>query len=294
MLTQVSCKLCGNDQVTFLYKSQRYGFHVGRCIDCGLAFVLDRVAEEQLKEMYSDEQSFERFSDLIGNAKVFDRHRRVLHEIRQFLPVATTSARLFDVGAGSGEFINLARESGFAVYGNELSDAAIRVARERFDIRLTSLPLEQDQRTAFFDVITMLGLIEHVIDPLSMLKETFRLLRGGGILYIYTPAWCQYDSIGLGLARLSHWTRLLDRRVTLAHLRIFSTATMRKTLAAIGYELCRMDIVSEYNLPVTAYLESLRVPARVRSGLAGVLDQLIDHGLFFKNNMRIFCRKPLK
>jgi len=30
-ISEVCCKLCGNDQVTFLYQSQRYGFYVGRC-----------------------------------------------------------------------------------------------------------------------------------------------------------------------------------------------------------------------------------------------------------------------
>jgi hypothetical protein len=123
------------------------------------------------------------------------------------------------------------------------------------------------------------------------IKDAFRLMRTGGILYIYTPGWCQYDSIGLGLARLGRWTRLLDRRITLAHLQLFSTEGLRKTLMGIGFEVCTMDVVCEYNLPVAAYLESLGVPKTVRKGLAAALDQLIGRGLFFRNNMRVFCRK---
>jgi len=292
-ISEVSCKLCRNDQVKFLYQSRRYGFRVGRCPGCGLTFVLDRIAEGQLKEMYDDEQSFEQFSDLMNNARVRDRHHRSLHEIQQFLQGSSSPARLFDIGAGSGEFLNQAREFGFEVYGSELSDAAICSAHRRYNITLSPLPLEQELRTDFFDVVTMWGLIEHVLDPLSIIKQAFRLLRCGGFLYIYTPVWCFYDDIGLGLAQYCGWTRLLDRRITLAHLQLFSTEAMRKTLAAIGFELCRMEVVCEYNLPVTAYLESLGVPARVRNGLATALDQLIDRGLFFRNNMRVFCRKPL-
>lgn len=288
-----ACKLCGNSQVTMLYRSQRYAFQVGRCTGCRLTFVLDRIAEGQLKAMYSDEKDFQQFGNLMSNDKVRDRHSKALREIFQWLQPPVAPVRLFDVGAGSGEFLNQAREVGFEVYGNELSDAAISVARQRYGIMLSSLSLEQDQQTAFFDVITMWGLIEHVLDPLSMLKHAFRLLKRGGLLYIYTPAWCFYDDIGLGLAQLCHWTRLLDRRITLAHLQLFSAAAMHKTLTAIGFELLKTDIVCEYNLPVTAYLESLGVPARVRSVLAAVLDQLIDRGFFFKNNMRVFCRKPL-
>ena len=69
---------------------------------------------------------------------------------------------------------------------------------------------------------------------------------------------------------------------------------MRKALAAIGFELLRMDVVCEYNLPVTAYLESLELPTTVRSRLAVALDWLIDRGLLFRNNLRVFCRKPLQ
>jgi len=50
--------------------------------------------------------------------------------------------------------------------------------------------------------------------------------------------------------------------------------------------------VCEYNLPVTAYLESLGAPTTVRSRLAAALDWLIDRGLFFRNNMHVFSRKP--
>jgi len=139
----------------------------------------------------------------------------------------------------------------------------------------------------------MWGLLEHVLDPLSVLKDAFRAMRPGGIAYIYTPAWCPYDSIGLWIAFLSRRTLLLDRRITQAHLQLFSIQAMRKALAVVGFDLLRMDVVCEYNVPVTAYLESLGVPTRVRSRMAAALDWLIDRGLFFRNNMRVFCRKPL-
>jgi 2-polyprenyl-3-methyl-5-hydroxy-6-metoxy-1,4-benzoquinol methylase len=258
-----------------------------------LTFVLDPIAEGQIKEMYADKQSCERFSELISNAKVRDRHKRVLCETREFMLESPGPARIFDVGAGSGEFLNQAREFGLEIDGNEISKEAIRITQERYGIALRHQSLEEDERTAFFDVVTMWGLIEHVMDPLSVLKQAVRLLRSGGILYIYTPVWCLYDVIGLKLAQLLGWTRLLDRRITLAHLQIFSAKAMRTILEAIGLELCKMEVVCEYNFPVTTYLESLRVPVRIRSVLAALIDWLIDRGLFFRNNMRIFCRKPL-
>lgn len=296
------CKICGSRNLAMLYRSRKYSLNVGECANCGFVFVLEEFSESQLREMYSDERVWHRFSALVSNDKVRARHRRALHDIQSILNVApsnkqqriaTSFPRLFDVGAGSGGFLRASQDAGFEVCGNEFSVPAIRMARERHDILLSSHSLEQDNRTNYFDVITMWGLIEHVQHPRVLLEHAFRLLRLEGILYICTPVWCLYDDIGLRLARISggRWTRLLDRRITMAHLQLFRQATLESALARAGFDVLRIEAVCEYNLPVVAYLESLGVPAQVRGWLAWVLDQLIDHGQFFRNNMRVFCRK---
>jgi len=294
MVTAPLCKICSAETVRNLYQSQRYGFQVWRCTRCGSTFVLDKINGSELKDMYSDNKSFERFSKLIDNEKVSKRHLDVLHLLKQLLPSGTISPRIFDVGAGSGAFLNQAHEFGFEVHGNELSDSAIRMAHEKYGIALSPLPIEQDQRAGAFVVITMWGLIEHVLDPVAVLRSAFDALCEGGVLFIYTPVWCMYDEIGLSIARLGHWTRLLDRRITMAHLNLFSSGGMKSCLSAIGYEVIRLEKVCEYNLPVTAYLESLGVPANLRSAISSTLDWFINRGVFFRNNMRVFCRKPRK
>ena len=294
IVTAPLCKICSAKTVRHLYRSQRYGFQVGRCTRCGSTFVLDKVNESELKDMYGDDSSFERFSNLIDNEKVSKRHLDALHLFRELLPSGTISPRIFDVGAGSGAFLNQARGCGFEMYGNELSDSAIRMAHEKYGIALSPLPLEQDQRSDAFDVITMWGLIEHVLDPVAVLQSAFDALCRGGILFIYTPVWCMYDEIGLSLARLGHWTRLLDRRITMAHLNLFSAGGMKGCLSAIGYEIIRLEKVCEYNFPTSAYLESLGVPVSLRRPIGSTLDCFINRGFFFRNNMRVFCRKPMK
>ena len=168
---------------------------------------MDKIGESELKDMYADDSSFERFSSQMENEKVSRRHLDVLHSLRELLPSDMCSPRIFDVGAGSGAFLNQARGYGFEVHGNELSESAIRMAQEKYGIALSPLPLEQDKWSDAFDIITMWGLIEHVLDPVSVLKAAFDALRKGGILFLYTPVRCRYDDIGLSLAQLGHWTR---------------------------------------------------------------------------------------
>jgi 2-polyprenyl-3-methyl-5-hydroxy-6-metoxy-1,4-benzoquinol methylase len=292
---QAPCKSCGRVDSKILYKSQRYAFLVGQCSNCELIYVLDDIKEEKLKEMYSHEPSFEDFLHATNNKIIHKTYHKTLDEICRIRRQADAfnHPKLLDIGAGSGEFLNIARDYGFDIYGTELSSAAIRLSAERFQVQLSPLSLEEDRRSGFFDAITMLGLMEHVLNPLNMLKEAFRLMRGGGILYIYTPVQCLYDRIGTWIARFGGWTRLMDRRITMAHLQLFSLKTMSHMVNQAGFELLSMEMVCEYNLNLTCYLESLGVPMKIRKGLATTIDVFIDHGIFFKNNMRVACRKPL-
>ena len=287
-----SCRLCDSQETTKLYTSKRYFFNVAKCQDCGLVSVQNPPSENTLREMYSEENSFIQFSNAMKNNKVHLRHERFLLEIKAFLDGKLTSQiQLFDIGAGSGDFLNEARNAGFFVFGNEFSTAAVRYAWAQYEIILDTHPLEEDWRDSYFDVITMWGLLEHVRDPLDVLTQAARLLKPGGVMYIYTPVWCFYDTFGLLLAKFTNVSRLLDRRISNAHLQLFPKTTLEWAINQVGLQVLKFDQVCEYNLPVVAYLESLGVPDWLINFLAWVLDLLIERNLFFRNNSRIFCRK---
>ncbi|MCL4410140.1 MAG: class I SAM-dependent methyltransferase [Gammaproteobacteria bacterium] len=246
--------------------------------------------------MYSDENAFTHFAELMHNDKVHVCHQRVLAEIYALLGVSgnrtsSSTKRLLDIGAGQGDFLNEAREAGFEVYGNEFSTSAIQLAQDHYNIRLDSHSLDKDKRDGYFDAVTMWGLLEHVREPMDVLSQAARLLKPGGVLYIYTPVWCLYDKLGLISARVTHWTRLLDRRITTAHLQIFPHTTLEWACARVGLDVIECKEVCEYNLPVVTYLESLGVPNRARNNLGSVVEQLIDRNLFFRNNIRVLCQK---
>ncbi len=293
------CKLCRSPRLRELYKSKKYAFDVGRCADCGFVFVLEKFSESHLRRMYSDDHDFREFAEGMASEKVCARHHRVLEQIQKILKVhpgkseAPTRPTLLDVGAGAGSFLQAAREAGFEVHGNEFSSAAIRMAQEKYGFELSSRSIEEDPRTDFFDAVTLWGVIEHVLDPGALLHHASRLMKLGGVLYLYTPVWCLYDYVALFLTRASGGgtTRLLDRRITPAHLQLFSARVLEAAVVRAGFELISLGRVCEYNLPVTAYLESLGVSAGMRRPMARMLDRLIDARLFFRNNMQAFCRK---
>jgi SAM-dependent methyltransferase len=93
-------------------------------------------------------------------------------------------ARLLDVGCGTGWLADH-----FADYtGLDGSSDAVAAASERGrDVRLHDvaepLPLED----ASFDGVVMKDLLEHVPDPVALVKEVRRVLRPGGRVFASSP-----------------------------------------------------------------------------------------------------------
>lgn len=95
--------------------------------------------------------------------------------------------RFMDVGCGSGTVVALARQMGWDAEGLEFDSEAVTVARQA---GLTILEGGYEllfERPESFDVLLCSHVIEHVHDPLDMLKAMHAALRPGGILLLSTP-----------------------------------------------------------------------------------------------------------
>jgi SAM-dependent methyltransferase len=100
------------------------------------------------------------------------------------------AARVLDIGCGTGFNIEQVRaRHGGQVVGLDLSTDALTFCRSRNLPDLvggdgTCSPF----RSASFDVIMALDLVEHLDDDQAALRELARLLRPGGTLIIFAPA----------------------------------------------------------------------------------------------------------
>lgn len=98
-----------------------------------------------------------------------------------------TPGRLLDIGCGAGEFLELAGRMGWSASGCDPDPNVVAMCRSRgLEVRLGDLE-SFSKEAGGFDVVTMNQVIEHVIDPQSLLAGTFGLLRPGGMLWIGLP-----------------------------------------------------------------------------------------------------------
>jgi len=110
--------------------------------------------------------------------------RNLIINLLQNLKIQATN--LLDLGCGDGSF---SREIGKVVGATRIVGIDVEAPRNkyieflRFDLNNKGIPLADNS----FDLITAIEVIEHLIYPDNMLRETWRLLKPGGYFVISTP-----------------------------------------------------------------------------------------------------------
>ncbi|WP_025744050.1 class I SAM-dependent methyltransferase [Aquimarina pacifica] len=98
---------------------------------------------------------------------------------------------LLDIGAGTGDFLMVAKNKGWFVEGVEPSDQAKELAIDK-GVTLQDDTSNLDSES--FDIITMWHVLEHVPNPKDQIKELRRLLKPNGFAVIAVPNFKSYDA----------------------------------------------------------------------------------------------------
>ena len=171
--------------------------------------------------------------------------------------------RILDVGAGRGKLGEAMRARGNVVHGVEVDADAAAVARTRLDFvhcgdatRAADLP--SPIAAGGYDMVVFADVLEHVIDPRSLLLAARPLLRTGGVVIVSLPnvaTWTMRLRLLAGDFTYGD-SGILDR----THLRFFTHRSARTLLGS-----CGVSIVAE---DVTPSLARAALPV-VKSVLAG-------------------------
>jgi len=128
------------------------------CNDCELIFDNPRPSQTLISDYYSKNDKYEHWL-----VNIEARNRLWKNRLKHVLKYRT-NGRLLDVGAGIGQFLNLAKKY-FEVSGTEISSSAVEIAKSRYGLDLIKNELEKVEFEQKFDVITLFHVFEHVPYP---------------------------------------------------------------------------------------------------------------------------------
>ena len=150
-----------------------------------------------------------------------------------FLGAVPGTLRVLDLGCGSGRASKLLLSNGHNVFGLEVSETALRKAR-RVEGAKGWVQASCDGPLPFaeksFDAVYCAEVIEHLIDPQTVLTECHRILKPSGILFLTTP----YHGLIKNLVLMS---MAFDRHFNVRgdHIRFFSVRSLRSLLSDNGF-----------------------------------------------------------
>jgi 2-polyprenyl-3-methyl-5-hydroxy-6-metoxy-1,4-benzoquinol methylase len=240
-----------------------------------------------------DRGSYESWASGLRTEVVDQRHAEAVARLRGMLGTVEQPS-LFDVGAGDGAFLEVARQAGFRPFGNELWTGAIERARDVRGLALEYGDLSDLPDLGKHDVVTLWCVLAHVPDEDALFRDVRSILKPGGLVLLQTPRYTSLDTAAFVLHDVTRgrMTRITDRRLAEHHMSLHTATSIRSLIERAGLEIVSVEARSRWSFTTSYYLETLDVPHRVLAPAARVFDRLIERGWFFRNVLDVCARLP--
>ena len=217
----VTCVTCRNTTWKQLY--HRQGWNFVRCPTCRLVRLDPIPTDEQLADHYGT-----RFES--GNyepAKAAERLPTLRGVFAEF--AARRPGRIFDIGCFDGGLLDVAADAGWETWGLDYQGPAVEIARANHPGRIAVGPLETyEPPRQDFDVVSGVGVIEHLRRPDALAEFAAKALKPGGLLIIQTPDHGSLPALLLG----RYWPPIAAPE----HIWYFNRANLRQLLRQAGFE----------------------------------------------------------
>ncbi|MBU0754696.1 MAG: class I SAM-dependent methyltransferase [Planctomycetes bacterium] len=231
-LVDINCPACGSTRVfhwfsapdRFLIKDHLYQLNVCTC--CTLAWVGNPPPKDRIFEHYGDHyHSIVSGGKEGGKEKFSSKWQPAIRDIHKIKSKGT----ILDLGCSSGNFLKSLPPDQWKRYGIEINAATaeravVNADAEVFNGDILDAPFEPGS----FDVVTAFDVLEHVYEPVEVLKKVKTWLKPDGIVFPQVPNIRSWEVSLFG----SFWFGLDVPR----HLFQFSPESLRYIGRTLGYE----------------------------------------------------------
>jgi SAM-dependent methyltransferase len=205
------CPVCGSGQVGVFARARDVEYYTSenvylylRCGSCHSIFLesppADRLDEIYPPNYYSYEPA-QQFTSLTERVKAY-LDAGLFRKLLRLIP--NDSLRVLDVGGGSGWLLSLIRSVSPRVKSTHEVDIEerARAAAEAAGHVYHCSRIEDFSSPQTYDLILLLNLIEHVVDPAAVLVAMRKLLSPRGLILIKTP---NVDTLDCRIFRDHNW-----------------------------------------------------------------------------------------
>lgn len=224
------CLFCKTSETKVVFRE--FGVDYLRCKSCGhlfSSFERDANYDGYFEKIENESEAIEYWD--ISHKKMYSAFANKF--------MLGKNGKILDVGAGLGFFVKYAGEiEGWDSFGVEISKGGYRYAKEK--LHLENFFCGKLEETGFekesFDIITMWDVIEHLLEPRSILKRCYELLKKEGILFLHTPNGeiqllkSRLKKLVWGEKKGAHYLEAKD------HLNLYKEKTIKRLLKEYEFE----------------------------------------------------------
>lgn len=264
--TTKNCALCQSEKIEKIFISQnKHGRHlldpedtfdVFSCFECGCTFLGKLDTDSGYYKKYYESGYYENTTGPLLS-KLLDVLSRFLAYKKQQLILASLKKKngisILDVGCGEGSFLLKLNAKKFIKNGVEINQEGVAICRksglEIYSQNLIDINFENKK----FDVITLWHVLEHLPNPVEMLKKIHTILSDNGVLIFEVP---NTDSFGFKYGR-EDWFHLDSPR----HLMLYNIRSVTRLCELSGFRIITIRS-SFFDYPLDLFWSVSKSPIR--------------------------------
>jgi 2-polyprenyl-3-methyl-5-hydroxy-6-metoxy-1,4-benzoquinol methylase len=192
-MRDIVCAVCGSSQRKVIYadtlkhavfqdnRVDPYSAHyqINRCTRCGLRYSNPIFESTEVQMLY---QESDQGNIVAGQEANVRRTMELYYQLAQ--PYIRERERFLDIGCDIGLLLDIARLDGFGeLHGIEPVPVAATEARKTPGSTISTQFYEDEAYAPqSFDLITLIHVVDHLVDPINLLKKAYTELKPGGVI----------------------------------------------------------------------------------------------------------------
>jgi len=268
-MREITCAICGtNKYAEVLYPANfsesdfnekifsarrlpdKIHYRILKCTKCGLIFSNPIAEESKIADLYGK-------SKLTYRAEIKYLKKTYGFYLKSLENLVSGKQRLLEIGCGNGFFLEEAKRLDYKeVYGIEPGREMVNSARG--DIRqniVVDIFRNGLFKENFFDLVCIFQTIDHVPQPLELLKDVHRILKKRGLVFIIS-----HDTASISAKILGEKSPIFD----LEHIYLFNKKNIGAVLTKAGFTVEKIfNIANTY--PLKYWLFMMPLPQSFRN-----------------------------